>query len=56
MKKSKEFIDKNGINLIIENKKGFIFLKTDNKNLNGCWVRVYFKEETFKEIEAILND
>jgi hypothetical protein len=56
MKKSKEFIDKNGVNLIIENKKGFIFLKTDNKNLNRYLVRVYFEEETFKEMIQYITE
>ena len=56
MKMSKEFIGKYGVNLIIENKKGFIFLKTDNENLKGYYLRVYFEKETFKEMIQYITE
>lgn len=53
----KEFIDKNGANLIIEHNKTNIVFKTDNKNIKNKYNLVlYFNKNTFKEITKCLED
>ena len=57
---SKEFIDKYGVNLIIESNKNNIIFKTDSKNVKrDCYLNVYFDKEVFEELikytESISN-
>lgn len=53
----KEFIDKNGANLIIEHNKTNIVFKTDNKNIKNKYNLVLcFNKNTFKEITKCLED
>ena len=57
---SKEFIDKYGVNLIIESNKNNIIFKTDSKNVKRyCYLNVYFNKEVFEELikytESISN-
>lgn len=48
---SKEFIDKYGVNLIIESNKNNIIFKTDIKNIKDDYhLKLYFNEEVFKEL------
>ena len=56
----KEFIDKYGVNLIIESNKNNIIFKTDSKNVKrDCYLNVYFNKEVFEELikytESISN-
>lgn len=58
---SKEFIDKYGVNLIIESNKNNIIFKTDSKNIKrDYYVTIYFNKEVFEElikyIESISNE
>ena len=57
---SKEFIDKYGVNLIIESNKNNIIFKTDSKNVKrDYYLNVYFNKEVFEELikytESISN-
>ena len=57
---SKEFIDKYGVNLIIESNKNNIIFKTDSKNVKrDYYLNVYFDKEVFEELikytESISN-
>lgn len=54
---SKEFNDKYGVNLIVENTKNNIVFKTDVKNINNEYdLKLYFTESIFKEIVQYLED
>lgn len=58
---SKEFIDKYGVNLIIESNKNNIIFKTDSKNIKrDYYLTIYFNKEVFEElikyIESISNE
>ena len=57
---SKEFIDKYGVNLIIESNRNNIIFKTDSKNVKrDYYLNVYFDKEVFEELikytESISN-
>ena len=57
---SKEFIDKYGVNLIIESNKNNIIFKRDSKNVKrDYYLNVYFDKEVFEELikytESISN-
>ena len=57
---SKEFIDKYGVNLIIESNKNNVIFKTDSKNVKrDYYLNVYFDKEVFEELikytESISN-
>lgn len=57
----KEFVGKNGVNLIIENNNTNIIFKTDNKNIERDYhLNIYFNKEVFEElikyIESISNE
>lgn len=54
---TKEFIDKKGVNLIIEHNKTNIVFKTDNKNIErNYYLNLYFSETAFKEIIKYLEE
>lgn len=52
----KEFIDKNGANLVVKYDKRNIILETDNKNIvKNYFLRLYFEEDVFKELGDYLE-
>ena len=54
---SKEFIDKYGVNLVVEHNKTNIIFKTDVKNIkNEYYLKLYFTESVFKEIVDYLEN
>ncbi|WP_052406373.1 hypothetical protein [Clostridium culturomicium] len=58
---AKEFIDSYGVNLIIDNNKTNILLKTDNKNIEGdYYLKLYFSKDSLKELlkylESVSNE
>jgi hypothetical protein len=53
----KEFIDENGINLIIEHNKNNIIFKTDDKNIQkDYYLNLYFSESILKGIIEYLTN
>lgn len=51
-----EFIDKYGVNLIIEHNKTNIVFKTSDKNIQNYRLELYFNEDTIKKITEYLNE
>lgn len=53
---AKEFVDSNGLNLIIEHNKVNIIFKTDIKNIEKkYYLNLYFNKDTFKQIIKYLE-
>ena len=54
---TKEFVDSNGVNLIIEHNKINIIFKTDIKNIEkNYYLSLYFSKDTFKQITKYLEN
>lgn len=54
---SKEFIDKYGVNLVVEHNRTNIIFKTDAKNIKNEYnLKLYFAESVFKEVVQYLEN
>lgn len=54
---TKEFVDRYGINFIIENNRTNIVFKTDSKNIErNYYLKLYFHKDVFKEMIKYLEN